>query len=136
MTSSTTTPSGLAGISRLLLVACPRTERKWIGALLSELSAIDGLVQRLRWSLGILSLTGGVIADRADLLLSMRLKVAATVTLLAAAVALSIFLVGFEALALDDDIFLALACAALTVFLVLLARAATAIYTTRESAHS
>jgi hypothetical protein len=87
--------------------ACPAADRPWLDALFAEIDAVESGRARFVWLLGAV----GLLADRIVRRLDARLVLAAAVCLGLSITSSVLWFLGFEALALDDDLYMAGAAA-------------------------
>lgn len=100
--------SGLLLVQRLATAICPPSSRRWIDAMIAETSAVDGPWRQAVWLIGVTRVLAGSIGAEADALLSGRQRWGMALALCTAALCGAVFIMGYEALGLDDDVFLAI----------------------------
>jgi hypothetical protein len=116
-------------MQRLALALCPVRGREWLAAMFAELAVIGGVKERARWLLGMPRVIIASVLESASRELSLRLRVALTLSLLAAAVCLISGLAEVE-LVQEDDWLLVASGALAATFIVLTRSALRRIYTT------
>ncbi len=120
-------------VQRLATAICPPASRRWIEAMIAETSAIDGPWRQARWLIGMAPVLAGSIGAQADALLSGRQRWGMALALCTAALCGAVFLMGFEALGLDDDVFLAIGSLSGAILAVMGFHALTTIFRRPET---
>ena len=97
---------GLFLVQRFATAICPPASRRWIEAIIAETTAIDRPWHQAVWLIGVTRVLAASIGAEADALLSGRHRWGMALALCAAALCGAVFVAGYEALGLDDDVFL------------------------------
>lgn len=124
---------GLFLVQRCATAICPPAGRRWVEAIIAETTAIDGPWQRARWLIGLTRVLAASIGAEAGALLSGRHRWGMALALCAAALCGAVFIMGYEALGFDDDVFLALGSLSGALLAALGFRALTTIFRRPET---
>ena len=124
---------GLFLVQRCAAAICPPASRRWIEAMIAETSVIDGPWQRARWLIGVTRVLAGSISTEAGALLSGRQRWGMALALCTAAACGAVFIIGYEALGFDDDVFLAIGSLSGAILAVMGFHALTTIFRRPET---